>query len=175
VLVADYSEVRLRGYKSAPIFFILGVSRPIYPKCPISESTPAFTMPASSALSNAGSSAPSTPPPQNTQDTQHTPPPQSSQSAPPPQDTQRTLPLQNTQSTTPPNADTSNTDSLVTAADTAAALRILSEDKIRSIGRTSTLIGTKDGPIANQTGASLVSKAKVKFLSNKAWSLTTSE
>ncbi|KAJ7800739.1 hypothetical protein B0H14DRAFT_2615927 [Mycena olivaceomarginata] len=120
-------------------------------------------------------SAPSTPPPQNTQDTQHTPPPQSSQSAPPPQDTQRTPPPQNTRSATPPNADASNTDSLVTAADAAAALRILSEDKIRSIGRTSTLIGTKDGPIANQTGASLVSKAKVKFLSNKAWSLTTSD
>ncbi|KAJ7810246.1 hypothetical protein B0H14DRAFT_2607533 [Mycena olivaceomarginata] len=78
----------------------------------------------------------------------------------PPQDTQRTPPPQNTQSATPPNADASDTDSLVTAADAAAALRILSEDKIRSIGRTSTLIGTKDGPIANQTGASLVSKAK---------------
>ncbi|KAJ7815439.1 hypothetical protein B0H14DRAFT_2603452 [Mycena olivaceomarginata] len=109
-------------------------------------------------------SAPSTPPPQNTQDTQHTPPPQSSQSAPPPRDTQRTPPPQNTRSATPPNADASDTDSLVTAADAAAALR-----------RTSTLIGTKDGPIANQTGASLVSKAKVKFLSNKAWSLTTSD
>ncbi|KAJ7791173.1 hypothetical protein B0H14DRAFT_2625300 [Mycena olivaceomarginata] len=132
-------------------------------------------MPASSALLNAGSSAPSTPPPQNTQDIQHTPPPQSSQSAPPPRDTQRTPPPQNTRSATPPNADASDTDSLVTAADAAAALRILSEDKIRSIGRTSTLIGTKDGPIANQTGASLVSKAKVKFLSNKAWSLTTSD
>ncbi|KAJ7726181.1 hypothetical protein B0H14DRAFT_3519161 [Mycena olivaceomarginata] len=91
----------------------------------------------------------------------HTPPPQSSQSAPPPPDTQRTPPPQNTQSATPPNADASNTDSLVTAADAAA--------------RAATLIGTKDGPIANQTGASLISKAKVKFLSNKAWSLTTSD
>ncbi|KAJ7667171.1 hypothetical protein B0H14DRAFT_2658231 [Mycena olivaceomarginata] len=93
-----------------------------------------------------------------------------------PEDIQHTPPPQNTQFATPPNADdVSNTDSLVTAADAAATLRILSEDKIRSIGRTSTLIGTKDGPIANQTGASLVSKAKVKFLSNKAWSLTTSD
>jgi hypothetical protein len=125
-------------------------------------------MPVSSAASNAGSSAPSTPPPQGTQ---HTPPPQNTQSTPPPQDTQHTPPSQNTQS----DDGTSDTDNLVTAADAAAALRILSEDKIRSIGRTSTLIGTKDGPIANQTGATLISKSKVMYLSSKVWSLTTSE
>ncbi|KAJ7707036.1 hypothetical protein B0H14DRAFT_3903186 [Mycena olivaceomarginata] len=111
---------------------------------------------------------PSTPPPQGTQ---HTPPPQNTQSTPPPQDTQHTPPSQNTQS----DDGTSDTDNLVTAADAAAALRILSEDKIRSIGRTSTLIGTKDGPIANQTGATLISKSKVMYLSSKAWSLTTSD
>ncbi|KAJ7336328.1 hypothetical protein DFH08DRAFT_813546 [Mycena albidolilacea] len=107
----------------------------------------------SSALLNAGSSTPSTPPPQNTQSTL------------PPQDTQHTPPLQNTQSATPHNTNNiSNTDSLITAADAAAVLWC-----------TSTLIRTKDGLIANQTGASLVLKAKVKFLSNKAWSLTTSD
>ncbi|KAJ7849048.1 hypothetical protein B0H14DRAFT_3452641 [Mycena olivaceomarginata] len=125
-------------------------------------------MPVSSAASNAASSAPSTPPPQGTH---HTPPPQkhsvhSASSGHPAHP-----PSQNTQS----DDGTSDTDNLVTAADAAAALHILSEDKIRSIGRTSTLIGTKDGPIANQTGATLISKSKVMYLSSKAWSLTTSD
>ncbi|KAJ7816306.1 hypothetical protein B0H14DRAFT_3475469 [Mycena olivaceomarginata] len=70
---------------------------------------------------------------------------------------------------------TSDTDNLVTAADAAAALRILSEDKIRYHRAHQHLIGTKDGQIANQTGATLISKSKVMYPSTRRGPLTTSE
>jgi hypothetical protein len=96
-----------------------------------------------------------------------TPPPNPDISSSPPH-TQSTPPLPSTQ-------DSSDIEKLLTPAEAAKGLRVYTEDKIKAIVHASTVLGTKDGPITNQTATSILSNSKVQFLSSKAWTLTTSE
>ncbi|KAF8144018.1 hypothetical protein K438DRAFT_1993264 [Mycena galopus ATCC 62051] len=62
-----------------------------------------------------------------------------------------------------------SSENLLTPAQASAMLRVLSMSKIEALARKSTTLGTSDGPITDESFASILSKAKVSFSSNKTW------
>ncbi|KAJ7206724.1 hypothetical protein B0H12DRAFT_1243272 [Mycena haematopus] len=61
---------------------------------------------------------------------------------------------------------------LLTAAQAMDMIRVLTDIKIAELARKRTSLGTADGPITDETIASIVAKTEVTFTSNKTWNLT---
>ncbi|KAJ6471505.1 hypothetical protein C8R45DRAFT_1104474 [Mycena sanguinolenta] len=64
------------------------------------------------------------------------------------------------------------TEVLLSPREAIPLIRILSPTKIAEMGRRRTALGTIDGPVTDETVASIVAKTDTTFTSNKTWILT---